>query len=76
MFRSITKAKLNPRTFRKISSMVGSGYSFRFNALLSRPKSMTSQIVPFFLGTPKQGEAKTRSSISSADNSCRAPMVH
>ena len=76
MLRSMTEAKMKPLTSCNISSIVGSGYSFRFRHWLILRKSMTNLIVTFFFGIPNAGEAHSLSSISSALNACNAPMSH
>ena len=76
ILRSMTESRIKPLMPCSISSNVGSGYSFHFRHWLTLRKSITSCIVPFFLGIPNSGEAHSLSSISSLLNRCSAPILH
>ena len=76
MLRSTTEARVKSLMSCSISSMVGNGYSFHFKHWLILLKSITSLIVPFFLGIPKADETYSLSLISSAVSSHRAPILH
>ena len=76
MLRSVTDAKTNPPISCMISSTVRSGYSLHLKHWLIWQKSITSLMVPFFLGIPTACEAHLCFLIYSVDNLWSAQILH